>query len=80
MIMFFFSLSPVKEKHVHMMAIKTMIADFNLSRKTLIFKAMENKQIMDEKVSVVKSLFKVKKVYSKKRETICTPKFRNSYF
>jgi len=58
-----------------------MITDFNLSRKTLIFKAMKNKQIVDEKVSVVKSLFKVKKVqFYEKRETICMAKFRNSYF
>jgi len=58
-----------------------MITDFNLSRKTLIFKAMKNKQIVDEKVSVVKSLFKVKKVqFYEKRETSCMAKFRNSYF
>lgn len=38
-----------------------MTADFNLSRKTLIFKAVKNKQIVDEKVSIVKSLIMVKK-------------------
>lgn len=50
-----------------------MIADFNLSRKALIFKAMKNKQIVDEKVSVVKSLFKMKKVHTKKGRPFACP-------